>query len=117
MITATLGNDVLVGTAGNDLMSGRVGGADTLTGGLGNDIFVFKQGFGTETINDFSRAVGNRDLIDLSAFHLTSGLDALNHTAINGNDTIFNFGNNDFLVVHNTATGAITNLLVDDLIL
>src|SRR5262249_50794085 len=60
-ILGTSADDVLVGTAGNDFMSGLAGN-DRLTGGLGNDTFVFALGFGNDTITDFSRAVGNRDI-------------------------------------------------------
>src|SRR5262245_14765820 len=113
-ILGTSADDVLVGTAGNDLLSGLAGN-DRLTGGLGNDTFVFAPGFGSDTITDFSRAVGNRDIIDLSAFHLASADDVLSHAVASGADTVFNFGSGDTLTVQNTAAGNITNLLVDDL--
>jgi hypothetical protein len=112
-ILGTPGDDVLVGTAGNDWISGGAGN-DTLTGGLGNDTFVFAPGYGNDTITDFSRAVGNRDIIDLSAFNFASFTDVLNRLVVNGADTIFNFGNGDTLTVQNTAAGNVTNLLVDD---
>src|SRR5262249_32697835 len=106
--------EVLAVIAGVDVISG-LAVTDRLTGGLGNDTFVFAPGFGNDTITDFSRAVGNRDIIDLSAFHFASGTDALSHAVANGADTVFNFGNGDTLTVQNTAAGNITNLLVDDL--
>jgi len=107
---------VLVGTAGNDLLIAGTGlaGNDTLTGGRGNDTFVFAPGMGNDTITDFSRAKGNRDIIDLSAFNFASFTDVLNRASVNGADTIFNFGNGDTLTVQNTAAGGITILLVDD---
>jgi hypothetical protein len=55
------GKDFLVGNAGDDLLDGG-NGSDTLRGGLGNDIltggnrqdiFVFADGEGIDTINDF----------------------------------------------------------------
>ena len=55
------GKDFLVGSAGDDLLDGG-NGTDTLRGGLGNDIltggnrqdiFVFADGEGIDTINDF----------------------------------------------------------------
>ena len=55
------GADFLVGSAGDDLLDGG-NGTDTLRGGLGNDIltggnrqdiFVFADGEGIDTINDF----------------------------------------------------------------
>jgi len=107
---------VLVGTAGNDLLIAGTGlaGNDTLTGGRGNDTFVFAPGMGNDTITDFSRAKGNRDIIDLSAFNFASFTDVLNRAVVNGADTVFNFGNGDTLTVQNTAAGNITTLLVDD---
>src|SRR5262249_18703203 len=116
-ILGTPANHVLVGTAGDDLLIAGTGlaGNDTLTSGLGNDTFVFAPGMGKDTITDFSRAVGNRDIIDLSAFHFASADDVLSHAVINGADTVFNFGNGDTLTVQNTAAGNVTNLLVDDL--
>jgi hypothetical protein len=112
-ILGTPGNDVLVGTAGNDWMSGGAGN-DILTGGRGNDTFVFGPGFGNDTITDWSRARGNRDIIDLSAFNFASFTDVLNRLVVNGADTVFNFGNGDTLTLQNTAAGNVTNLLVDD---
>src|SRR5262249_54927271 len=106
--------EVLAVIAGVDVISG-LAVTDRLTGGLGNDTFVFAPGFGNDTITASSRAVGNRDIIDLSAFHFASGTDALSHAVANGADTVFNFGNGDTLTVQNTAAGNITNLLVDDL--
>src|SRR5829696_2773920 len=81
--SARAGNDKLWGGAGNDTiygdaetLSGKVragndkldGGAgdDQLWGGRGNDVFVFGEGSGADTINDFGRVLGDRDLIDLS---------------------------------------------------
>jgi Ca2+-binding RTX toxin-like protein len=115
-VLGTPGNDVLTGTAANDLISGLAGN-DTLTGGLGNDTFVFAPGFGNDTITDWTRAVGNRDIIDLTAFGFASGTEALSHAYANGADTVFDFGNGDLLTVHNTAAGYVTNLLVDDLMI
>jgi Ca2+-binding RTX toxin-like protein len=61
------GSNVLTGGKGNDIIDGG-GGNDKLFGGLGNDVFRFKPGNGSDTILDFS-AHGERDIIDLSAFH------------------------------------------------
>src|SRR6185295_5416599 len=44
--------NTLIGQGGNDRLDGA-GGNDTLTGGSGNDTFVFKAGFGNDTITDF----------------------------------------------------------------
>ncbi|WP_185020666.1 cadherin domain-containing protein [Histidinibacterium lentulum] len=45
------GNDTLYGNAGNDVIDGGTGN-DLLFGGLGADRFVFKRGYGQDTIAD-----------------------------------------------------------------
>jgi hypothetical protein len=105
------------GNIGNNQIVSGANGNHILTGGPGNDTFVFAPGFGNDTITDFTRAVGDRDMIDLTAFHLASGADALSHVVVNGADTVFDFGNNDTLTVQHTAAGNVTNLLVNDLLI
>ncbi|MGH1415398.1 MAG: Hint domain-containing protein [Pelagimonas sp.] len=85
-IVATLGNDTLEGGDGNDSLDGGadndslVGGTgdDHLTGGDGDDIFVYTAGDGRDTISDFNAGntgtlrdgdSTNNDFIDLSAFY------------------------------------------------
>ena len=65
-LTGFAGNDTIDGGAGNDLLDGGAG-ADILTGGLDSDTFVFKNGDGGDTINDFETATGG-DIVDVSAF-------------------------------------------------
>ena len=50
---------------------------DRLTGGAHNDIFVFADGDGNDTIADFE-ATNGQEKIDLSAVSAISGLGALN---------------------------------------
>ena len=59
------GNDTLTGAAGNDILEGGAG-ADTLNGGAGNDTFVFRPGFGNDTLNQFGDSNNNQDVLDLS---------------------------------------------------
>jgi Ca2+-binding RTX toxin-like protein len=115
-LIGTLGDDVLVGTNINDFISGLAGN-DTLTGGGGNDTFLFGPGFNQDVITDFTRAVGNRDMIDLTAFNFASSLEALSLAYADGANTVFDFGNNDYLIVENTAAGYITNLVADDFLI
>jgi len=63
------GDDTLQGGAGNDVIDAGRGG-DLLFGGAGKDRFVFSDGYGTDTIGDFSHG----DIIDFKKF----GLDAFN---------------------------------------
>ena len=61
------GNDTLNGGAGADLLDGGVGD-DRLVGGGGADTFVFRSGYGTDTISDF---ISGEDRIDLSGTSVT----------------------------------------------
>jgi len=74
-ITGGNAANALTGTAGADTISGERG-ADTLTGGAGDDVlsggrgadtFVFRPGFGHDTITDFSHAL--RDHLAFAGFN------------------------------------------------
>jgi Ca2+-binding RTX toxin-like protein len=52
-LNGDVGNDVLQGAAGKDNLIGGAGN-DTLTGGQDKDIFVLRQGTGTDVITDFT---------------------------------------------------------------
>ncbi len=83
-----LGNDILMGGEGNDRLSGGAGfdrleggnGNDTLTGNFNWDVFVFRDGFGNDTITDFD-AHNVFERIDLSDVAAITGFDdlAANH--------------------------------------
>jgi Ca2+-binding RTX toxin-like protein len=73
-ISGSAFNDNIDGGAGNDTLSGGNGadqivggeGNDSLTGGAGDDIFVFKPGFGTDTVQDFKDTQSENDIIEFS---------------------------------------------------
>jgi len=75
-----LGDDTIYGDAanagegvigGNDIIEGG-GGQDQMWGGGGNDVFTFSApSFSYDVIRDFGQVAGNRDQINLRAFHLT----------------------------------------------
>lgn len=52
------GNDTLYGYAGNDILDGGAGN-DTLCGGAGDDTYVFGEGSGNDTINNYSGSAGH----------------------------------------------------------
>ena len=52
-ITATIGNDVIVGSNDNDLIIGYKGN-DKISGGAGNDIYVFRKGDGQDIIDNYN---------------------------------------------------------------
>ena len=62
------GDDTIDGGGGRDLIYGGKGD-DSLTGGSGADIFVFSEGHGTDTIQDFN--AGQGDKIYLRSFDKT----------------------------------------------
>ncbi len=61
------GNDILIGNAEGNQLEGYLGN-DTVTGGAGDDVFVFKGGFGHDTVTDFIAGAGSYDVIDTDAF-------------------------------------------------
>ena len=93
------GADTLEGGKGKDTLRGG-GGADTLDGGAGDDTlygegganrFVYKTGYGFDTIEDFNRDGG--DWIDLSGVAGMSTFAAIKeHFNNNGTGTYISFG-------------------------
>nr|WP_281026251.1 calcium-binding protein [Rhizobium laguerreae] len=61
------GNDILIGNAEANRLEGYLGN-DTVTGGAGDDVFVFKGGFGQDAITDFIAGEGGYDVIETDAF-------------------------------------------------
>jgi Ca2+-binding RTX toxin-like protein len=69
------GNDFFDGGAGDDMLFGGNGvdrleggtGDDALTGGNHSDTFVFRAGFGNDTINDFRVAGTNHDILQFDS--------------------------------------------------
>ncbi|WP_225770488.1 calcium-binding protein [Inquilinus sp. Marseille-Q2685] len=82
-------DDTLIGGAGDDRITGGKGDDDTLTGGVGNDIFVYDaREFGEDTVTDFDAG----DKIDLSALHIAD-FDTLKHfMEQDGSDVVITFG-------------------------
>ena len=68
------GDDTIDGGGGDDVIYGGKGD-DSLTGGSGADLFVFSEGHGTDTIQDFNAAEG--DMISLRGFDGTITWDQL----------------------------------------
>ena len=94
------GNDTLLGGLGNDLLDGGNGrdildggaGDDVLTGGRGSDTFVFRPGFGHDTITDFSIF---EDRLDISGFHNRPGISF----SRSGSTVELDFGGGDTLSI------------------
>ena len=82
-------DNFLIGGRKNDTLDGG-NGNNTLTGGKGKDLFVFSGGKGV--ITDYEK----KDRID-------TGKLAYKNFAIDGNDLIFNFGEENFLTLQHGA--------------
>jgi hypothetical protein len=102
-------NDTLVGGAGDDLLVARLGG-NTLTGGLGQDIFQIS-GLGSpsifNTITDFD-PLDDTIQIDLAVGGQFSDLTM---TQV-GNDAIISFSGTQLAIVQNTLVAALSNISV-----
>ena len=127
--TGTDGADSLNGGAGNDTLSGGTGndtidggsGSDTLTGGAGSDIltgntgadtYVFKTGYNSDTVTDFSHADG--DKVDLTGVIGVQNFgDVQAHASQVGPNTVINFGAGDVLTLSNVT---FANLTANDFI-
>jgi serralysin len=105
------GADVLQGGTGNDVLSGGTGadrleggeGDDTLTGGTGADTFVFKPGFGNDTIASFQIAGAGHDFLgfDSGIFADTAALFA--HSADTADGVLVTTDAADTLLIKNAS--------------
>ena len=83
----TDGDQTITGTAGDDTLFGGDGN-DALIGDTGDDLFVFANGSGDDTVNDFTAGAGTDDVLDVSAFGFASKADAIAAATQAGADTV-----------------------------
>ncbi len=77
-------------------------GFDHLTGGAGDDLFVFAEGDGTDRINDFMAGAGTDDVIDLTDVSGVQTLsDVLAVATDDGIDATIDFGGGNAIVLQN----------------
>jgi type VI protein secretion system component Hcp len=73
------GNDSLTGGTGVDYLIGGTG-TDRLTGGANDDVFIFRPGFGADTVVDFTvGTLEHHDLLDLRGLGIGSVAELLNN--------------------------------------
>ena len=80
-------------------------GADVLTGGTGNDTFVFKFGDGNDIVTDFHTDDDLIDLIDHAIANFNVLLSLIEPSGVN--DTLINLGGGDSITVQNVQPGAL----------
>jgi hypothetical protein len=90
------GNDTISGRGGNDTLDGGTGN-DLLVGGDGKDLFIFKTGYGHDTVRGFF----DGDRIDLSKVDSIAAFDDLmtNHASQVGADVYIDAGDGDTLFI------------------
>jgi Ca2+-binding RTX toxin-like protein len=100
------GNDTIIGGFRNDVLDGGAD-SDLLTGGFGDDTFVFADGYGHDTITDFSTFDGwfwftNDDTLQIDVDGIDTFGDLTDHAVQVGADLVFDFGNGDQLTLQDT---------------
>lgn len=96
-----VGNDRLLGGSGPDVLAGGLGN-DELTGGRGADHFMFKTGWGIDTIRDFDAVGRSHDVLDLRGLLSIRNWHDLvaNHMYSDMNDVMIDGLNGDLIVLH-----------------
>lgn len=94
------GNDQLYGGAGKDLLDGGAG-KDMLTGGGGVDTFVFRKGYGVDTITDFNAVGKSHDILDLTGVSAITSFKDLkeNHLSVSGDKVIIDATGGDKIIL------------------
>ncbi|MCB1347296.1 MAG: hypothetical protein KDK11_01125 [Maritimibacter sp.] len=102
IIKAGSGNDTLNGGRGEDRLYGGTGD-DFLTGGKHADLFVFKTGWGVDTITDFDAKGNVHDTLNLRGLVTVRGWNDLrnNHLQVDGDDVVIDGGNGSVIVLEN----------------
>lgn len=91
------GADTLLGGGKADVLDGGTGD-DTLTGSAGGDTFVFKTGYGKDTITDFGKGA---DRIDLSGWKTVADFgDVKSHAANHGADVWISVAGDTLVIEH-----------------
>ncbi|TWF59313.1 tandem-95 repeat protein [Neorhizobium alkalisoli] len=103
VINGGVGNDTLFGDAGDDVLIGDKGN-DRMTGGAGNDSFVFRSGFGHDTILDF----GGGDIVDISKADFADFAELSEHLADTALGTVLTLDDHSTLTFANVDKAHLT---------
>jgi Ca2+-binding RTX toxin-like protein len=103
-ISGNSSNNFIEGQNGDDILDGA-GGNDTLTGGSNADTFVYADGYGVDTVNDFNRVQG--DKIDLTGVAGINDLADVQAIASGTTNTLIDFGSGNTLTLLGVAPGTL----------
>ena len=84
---------------------------DTLTGSGASDVFVFKPGFGKDTITDFAVGAGSADVIQFGTDVFSSYASVIAAASQVGADTLITVDTNNTLTLKNVV---VSSLHADD---
>ncbi|MFB9978584.1 beta strand repeat-containing protein [Mesorhizobium kowhaii] len=105
-LTGNTGDNSLNGGTGNDRLTGA-GGDDLLTGGANNDTFVFRAGFGHDTIMDFAAGATVSDVIEFSQDLFVDYTAVLAAASDVGSDTLITLDANNSILLHNVTVASL----------
>lgn len=97
-LSGGIGNDTLSGGIGNDILDGGRG-RDILEGGRGQDTFVFAENYLRDRVTDFD---ADEDMVQLAIDGVESFEDLSGYYSEVGNNTVFDFGDGDVLILAGT---------------
>lgn len=92
-INGGAGNDTINGNAGIDRLDGGANN-DTLTGGTQSDTFIFRTGFGNDTITDFVAGASTDDVIEFRDGIFADFSAVMAAASTSGSNTIITDGSN-----------------------
>ena len=95
--------DIFIGDTRDNGLDGA-GGNDTLTGGLGDDAFIYTPGSGNDTITDFTPGPQSPDFLDFTDYQGISGIDSLT-TVSQGADTLITLPGGETILLKGVAPG------------
>jgi Ca2+-binding RTX toxin-like protein len=106
VLTGNSGNNTINGLAGADRLDGGKGN-DVLTGGTDSDRFVFKTGYGRDSITDFDAKGGDHDRLDLSGLKSIEGFADLkaDHMVQHGTSVVIDGANGDTITLEHAKLG------------
>ncbi|WP_181169184.1 hypothetical protein [Mesorhizobium sp. B2-4-14] len=105
-MAGSIASETFNGGGGADTMIGGIGN-DTLTGGIGSDTFIFRAGFGLDTITDFVAGAGSGDVIQFADDVFADFASVLAAATQVGADTVIAHDGSNTLTLKNVAVASL----------